>query len=65
MSDSIVQALLEERAGYLAKGRRDRAAQVDAQLATFGVAVEAAVPARSDVETATPDKPKARGRGRA
>jgi hypothetical protein len=59
MSDAHVEALLNERAGYVATGRRDRVAQVDAQLAAFGVAVE------SEVEAAVPSKPKARGRGRA
>ena len=37
---SIVQALLEERAGYLARGRMDRVAQVDAQLKHYGIEVE-------------------------
>ena len=45
MSDAHVEALLNERAGYVATGRPDRVAQVDAQLAAFGVAVESEVEA--------------------
>ena len=40
MSDSYVAALLHERAGYLAAGRKDRARQVAAVLARLGIAVE-------------------------
>jgi len=61
MSDSRVEALLNERAGYVATGRKDRVAQVDAELAAFGVAVDS----DPEVEAAVPSKPKARGRGRA
>lgn len=53
-----VEALLLEREGYVARGRMDRVAQVDAELARFGVAVDAPVerraggkPKRSTVET--------------
>jgi hypothetical protein len=38
-----VDALLREREGYVRSGRLDRARQVDAELAQFGVHVEAAV----------------------
>lgn len=34
-----IQGLLEERRGYVVQGKEDRVAQVDAVLATFGVAV--------------------------
>lgn len=44
MNQSIVDALLVERAGYVRRGRKDRVAQVDAQLALFGIAVDDAVP---------------------
>ena len=40
MADNMVDALLEERAGYVRRGRRDRVAQVDAVLAGYGVAVD-------------------------
>jgi hypothetical protein len=40
MTDSIVQALLAEREGYVRRGLKDRVAQVDAQLARFGIAVD-------------------------
>lgn len=39
MSESIVQALLTEREGYLQRGRMDRVAEVDKQLAFYGIAV--------------------------
>lgn len=32
MADSMIDALLRERAGYVARGLTDRVAQVDAQL---------------------------------
>lgn len=35
-----VEALLIERDGYIARGRADRVAQVDAQLARHGIEVE-------------------------
>jgi hypothetical protein len=46
----VVEALLVERDGYVRRGRMDRVAQVDAQLARFGVAVDVPVedrPARA------------------
>lgn len=57
---TTVDALLRERAGYVAAGKTNRVAQVDAELARFGVAVEEETP----VETATPRRgrpPKAAG----
>jgi hypothetical protein len=39
MSESIVQALLTEREGYLQRGRTDRVAAVDKELAFYGIAV--------------------------
>lgn len=53
---SIVQALLEERAGYVARGRKDRIAQVDEQLKHFGISVDE--PAR-EVAAVEPDVEKA------
>jgi hypothetical protein len=35
----IIEGLLEERRGYVVQGKKDRVAQVDEVLATFGVAV--------------------------
>ena len=43
MSDRI-EALLEERRGYLTSGKKDRAAQVDAVLADLGVGVKKVAP---------------------
>jgi len=37
---STVAALIEERRGYVVRGLADRVAQVDAELARFGVAVD-------------------------
>lgn len=51
MSD--VEALLAERRGYLARGLANRVAQVDAQLAHYGIAVDASVETASD-----PDVPE-------
>lgn len=62
MADTYAEALLIEREGYLARGRADRVAQVDAELANLGLAVEPGIEtavAPPEVETATP-----RGRGR-
>ena len=36
MSDPYITALLHERAGYLAAGKKDRAAEVDKELARVG-----------------------------
>lgn len=36
MDDDMIAALLRERAGYLARGLRDRVAEVDDQLAARG-----------------------------
>jgi|GEM_PF-5975006 len=37
---STVAALIEERRGYVAHGKTGRVAQVDAELARFGIAVD-------------------------
>lgn len=52
MSD--VEALLEERRGYAVRGLANRVAQIDAQLAKFGVSVEA------PIEAAVPESPSRR-----
>lgn len=49
-SNDKVAALLEERRGYLARRLANRVAQVDAELARYGVEVE------PEIETG--DKPK-------
>lgn len=64
MADTYAEALIIERAGYVARGRHDRVAQVDAELANLGLAVETEkAVAPPEVETATPKgrsrKPKA------
>jgi len=47
---SRVDALLREREGYVKRGLANRVAQVDAELARFGVAVEPATEAAADTE---------------
>jgi hypothetical protein len=39
MSELSVQSLLFEREGYVKRGRMDRVAEVDRQLAFYGIAV--------------------------
>lgn len=51
MNQSIIDALLVEREGYVLRGRKDRVAQVDAQLALFGISVGDIEVADSAVET--------------
>jgi len=46
--EGTVAALLRERDGYAAMGRANRVAQVDAELAKFGVHVEPAREERAD-----------------
>lgn len=65
------EALLVERAGYLARNQQDRVAQVDAELAKLSIAVApeaagsgSAAEVVPEVETATPAAPKSRGRAR-
>lgn len=43
MPESVAEALLQEREGYVARGLPGRVAEVDAALAAFGVAVAVAV----------------------
>lgn len=69
MAEITVQDLLFEREGYVLRGLTDRVAQVDAQLAAFGVGVEDAPSAPEaaveppEVETATQPKPRRRKPG--
>lgn len=51
---SYVNALLTEREGYVQRGRKDRVAQVDAELARMGVVVDTAEDQRVGVEEAVP-----------
>lgn len=63
MADTEVEALLIERAGYLARERTDRVAQVDAALAAHGVKADDAperATAEPEVETATPARARRR-----
>jgi hypothetical protein len=64
MSDSYVAALLAERDAYITRGRRDRAAQVDAELARFGVVVDAPQTADATPAAETADAPVKRKPGR-
>ena len=62
MAETYVQALIVERDGYLARGLKARAAEVDAELARNGFAdsgPETAV-TPPNVETAVPAKPRTR-----
>lgn len=63
MSD--MEALLEERRGYVMRGLKDRVAQVDAAIKALGGVVVADVPevaVEIDAELETADAPKGRGR---
>ena len=51
-NESTVVALLEERRGYEVRGMKDRVAQVDAELAKFGVEVEKPKPAKAAAKKA-------------
>jgi hypothetical protein len=60
---SEVEALLAERSHYARTGKSDRVAQVDAELARHGIAVEKTAPERADrvaPETAARPKPRRR-----
>lgn len=41
--EGYVAALLDERRGHVMRGKKERVAQVDAELKRFGVAVDAEV----------------------
>lgn len=60
MSD--VEALLEERRGYVSRGLANRVAQVDAQLALLGIAVDA--PVETVADRAVPEQAVKRTPGR-
>jgi len=60
---SRVDALLTEREGYARRGLLGRVAQVDAELARFGVGVESTTDAPP--ERVVPAAPKPRGRPKA
>jgi len=63
---STVAALIEERRGYVVRGLTNRVAQVDAELARFGIAV-ADKPAAVERAVVTPEVETAvvgRGPGR-
>jgi len=63
MSDSYVAALLHEREGLKAAGRKDRVRQVDAELARLGYGVEDDAP-EAAVNVAPENAAKPRGRPR-
>jgi hypothetical protein len=54
-----VESLLFEREGYVRRGLKQRVAQVDAELAKFGIGIESAS-VEPTVETASRAKPRAR-----
>ena len=56
---SRVDALLREREGYVRRNLPARVAQVDVELARFGVAVETAAVAPAENAAARKPKPKA------
>lgn len=68
MSTHYINALLEERRGYLLRGKIERVRDVDAELARLGYAVEEVstapetdvVPAPGRADTPTPKKKSAR-----
>lgn len=49
-----IDALLEERHGYVVRGLADRVAQVDAELARLGYTRDDAAPARRERATKRP-----------
>lgn len=55
-----IEALMEERRGYVMRGLRDRVAQVDAALAALGHAPEIETTAAEPAETAArrPGRPR-------
>ena len=63
-----VASLLEERRGYVLRGLADRVAQIDAEIARFGLAVEDEVTsvetteAAPDAELEVPEVKSARSR---
>lgn len=56
MSEELIAALKRERAMYVAAGKDERAAEVDAELARLGVKARAV--AAVDTETAAAVAPK-------
>ena len=54
-----VEALLAERESYVRRGLNNRVAEVDVQLAKFGIGVETAS-IEPTIETASRAKPRAR-----
>lgn len=65
MTDSakIISALLEERRGYVMRGRTDRVASVDDALAALGYDVTETAAIEPQTETATRKKPTRRTKG--
>ena len=62
---TLVEALLEERRGYVMRGLKARVAAVDAELKKFGVAVDGEPTREAAVvepETERAAQPKARSR---
>lgn len=55
---SEVEALLREREGYVVRGRKDRVAQVDAELKRLGFEVETTEAVQPHVEHAVTPRSK-------
>lgn len=55
--DGMVAALLDERRGYVLRGRADRVAAVDCVLANFGIAVDDTIDDTGDVLETTDGAP--------
>lgn len=58
LTQNEINALLEERRGYVVRGLNDRIAQVDAQLRRAGISVEPETAAVERGERAVAAKPR-------
>lgn len=64
MSDTMIEALLRERAGYDRRGDQERVRQVDEQLAHYGYEQPQGRTSTGGQQTAEGEPGEKRGRGR-
>lgn len=60
MDKKLIDALLEERRGYVLRGKKDRVAEVDRVLSALGYRSKETASVEPEVETATAEKPRKR-----
>ena len=60
MNDKMIEALLEERRGYVMRGKKDRVKAVDDALLALGYKVKEAASFEPETETASIGKPRKR-----